>query len=100
MNAIRATVKDRRIALDVPDDWPEGTEVVIEPLTESIGLSEEDWPKTPEEVARHLALMDEVRPFDMTPEEEAAWQADRQTRKEYEKAHFDEWAEALRRMWE
>ena len=100
MNAIRAIVKDRRIALNVPDDWPEGTEVLIEPLTESIGLSEEDWPTTPEEIARHLALMDQVEPFDMTPEEEATWQADRQARKEYEKAHFDEWSEALRRMWE
>ncbi len=52
MNAIKAIVKGGRIALNVPDDWPEGTEVVIEPLTESIGLSEEDWPTTPEEIAR------------------------------------------------
>jgi hypothetical protein len=100
VNAIKAIVKDRRIALDVPDDWPEGTEVVIEPLSESIGLSEEDWPATPEGIARHIALMDQVEPFDMTPQEEAAWQADRQARKEYEKAHFDEWADTLQRMWE
>lgn len=100
MNAIKAIVKDRKIALNVPDDWPEGTEVVIEPLTESIGLNEEDWPTTPEEIARHLALMDQVEPFVMTPQEEAAWQADRQARKDYEKAHFDEWSEALRKVWE
>ena len=100
MNAIKAIVKDRKIALNVPDDWPEGTEVVIEPLTESVGLSEQGWPATPEEIARHLALMDKIEPLDMTPEEEAAWQADRQARKEYEKAHFDERAETLRRMWE
>jgi hypothetical protein len=100
VNAIKAIVKDRKIALSVPDDWPEGTEVVIEPLTESIGLSEEDWPDTPEEIARHLALMDQIEPFVMTPEEEAEWQADRQARKEYHKAHFDEWAETLRKMWE
>ena len=55
---------------------------------------------TPDEIARTLAAMDKVEPFDMTDQERSAIEADRQARKEWEKAHFDELAEKLRRMWE
>ena len=74
MNAIKAIVKDRRIALNVPDDWPEGTEVVIEPLTESIGLSEEDWPTTPEAIADWMAWYESLEPLISRPKRRASWQ--------------------------
>jgi hypothetical protein len=99
VNAIKAIVKDRRIALNVPDDWPEGTEVKILP----VGLyhpDDDEEVMTDEEIAQTLAAMDLVEPFEMTDEEIAALAADRKAHKEWEKAHFDEHAEHLRRMWE
>jgi hypothetical protein len=99
VNAIKAIVKDRRIALDVPEDWPEGTEVKILP----VGLwrpDDEAEIMTDEEIAQTLAAMDMVEPFEMTDEEVAALEAERKAHKEWEKAHFNEHAERLRRMWE
>ncbi len=52
------------------------------------------------EVARTLAAMAKIEPFEWTEEERAAHEADRQARKAWEKAHFDERADKLRRMWE
>jgi len=102
MNAIKATWRDGQIIPLDPVDWPEGTELRVEPLPddEPLGIREEDWPSTPEEIEKHLALMDQIEPLILTPEEEAAWEADRKARKEYEKSIFFEHAEKLRRMWE
>ena len=55
---------------------------------------------TPEEIARVLAAMERIEPFVWTEEERAAWEADRLARKEWEKAHFNEHADKLRRMWQ
>jgi hypothetical protein len=95
VNAIKAIVKDRRIALDVPDDWPEGTEVVIEPLTQSIGLREEDWPATPEAIADWMAWYESLEPLIFTPEEESELAAWRQKIKEYTIANMDRSIEGL-----
>src|SRR5690348_7157500 len=102
MNAVKATYRNGQIVPQEPVDWPDGTELFIEPLphAESLGMREEDWPTDPEGIARHLALMDQIEPLEMTPEEEAQWQAARQAQKEFEKAIFFEHAEKLRRMWE
>jgi hypothetical protein len=54
----------------------------------------------PDEIARTLALMDQVQPFEFTEQERAELEADRQGRKEWEKAHFDEHADRLRSMWQ
>jgi hypothetical protein len=69
MNAIKATVKGGRLDLQVPPDWPDGIEVEIHPLKQS-GAAD-DGPMTPDEIARVLAAMEKVQPFEMTPEEEA-----------------------------
>jgi hypothetical protein len=102
MTVIRAVVRDGKILLDAPEDWPEGTEALIEPLPHGVtlGVREEDWPETPEGIARHLALMDTIEPLEFTAEEEAEWQAARKARKEIEKAHFNRQAEELQRGWE
>jgi hypothetical protein len=63
-------------------------------------MTEAEGPMTPEEIARTLAAMAKIEPFEMTEQERAALQAVRQARKEWEKAHFDERAEKLRRSWE
>ena len=90
MNAIKATWRNGQIVPLEPIDWPEGTEVLIEPQieAETIGMREEDWPTTPEAIEKHLALMDQIEPLILTPEEEAAWEADRKARKEYEKSIY------------
>ena len=53
-----------------------------------------------DEIARTLAAMEKIEPFEMTDGERAAIEADRQARKEWEKAQFDEHADRLRRIWE
>jgi hypothetical protein len=91
---IRGTVSGGRLEVDVPDDWPDGTEVEIQPV------AHDDDVMSPEEIARTLAAMDQIEPFEMTEAEEAAWEAERKARKEAEKATFFQRAEELRRQWE
>jgi hypothetical protein len=98
MTTIKATVKARRLELDVPADWPDGIEVEIHPLGQGIDGNVEGM--SPEEIAKTLAAMDQLESFDMTDAEQAAWEAHRKNRKEREKAQFAEHAEKLRRMWE
>ena len=102
MTILKAVVREGRIELKAPDDWPEGTEVRIEPISVStrIGIRDEDWPDTPEGIARRLASMDRIEPLDISPEEEAEWNAAKKAQKEFEKARFDEHAEALGKEWE
>ena len=99
MNAIKATVKGGRLELQVPPDWPDGTEVEIHPVGPG-GTVGNDGPMTPDEIACVLAAMDKVEPFALTDAERAAIEADRQTRKEWEKAHFQEHGDKLLRSWE
>jgi len=102
MSTTKATWTNGQIVLDGPVDWPEGLRLSIEPepsQTEASGVGDEGA-MTPEEIARTLAAMDQVEPLEMTDEERAAWEAERQDRKGWEKAHFAEHAEKLRRMWE
>jgi hypothetical protein len=96
MTTLRATVKDRRLELSAPADWPDGTEVEIHPLSQGPDAAI----LSPEEITDSLAAMDRVEPFDQTDDERAAWERDRQTRKESEKARFAAEAERLRGMWE
>ena len=71
MTVLKAIVKDGKIELEAPGDWPEGTEVRIEPIpaSGSIGIRDEDWPDTPEGIAHHLALMDRIEPPETAAEE-------------------------------
>ena len=81
-----------------PNDLPDGTKVEILP----VGLSDLDnqGQVTPDEITRTLAAMDVIEPFEMTDAERAAIEADRQARKESEKARFDEHVDRLRGIWE
>ncbi len=98
MTMLRATISGRRLELDVPADWPDGTEVEIHPIERgTVGGTEV---MSPEEIARTLAAMDQIEAFDMTEGELAAWEADRRSRKEQDKARFAEHAEKLRSQWE
>ncbi len=102
MTMMTAIVRNGQLELPRPIDLPDGTEVEIllpEPERTDSG-SEDDGPITPEEIARILAAIEKIEPLEMTEDERAALAADRQARKEWEKAHFEERAEKLRRMWE
>ena len=94
---IKATIKGRRLELEVPVDWPDGTEVEIQPLRQTADAADM---MSPEEIARMLAAMDQFESIEMTDAECAAWETARQARKDREKAQFMEHAEKLRRTWE
>lgn len=94
---IKATVSGGRLELSVPEDWPDGTEVEIHPLKGVTPGADEKL--SAEEIARTLAAMDQMVPFEMTPAEWATWESERQSRKERDKANFMEHAEKLRRLW-
>ena len=99
MSAIRGIIRNGQVIMTEPANLPDETEVEIVP----VGLAEsvdEEGVLTPDEIARTLAAMDEIEPFEMTDEERAAIEADCQARKEWEKARFNEHADRLRSIWE
>lgn len=85
MSAIKGTWKNGLVVLDEKADWPEGSRVVVEPTAqeETLGIREEDWPTTPEGIAEWLRWFDSIERVEMTPEEEAEWQAARKAVKNY-----------------
>jgi len=95
---IKGTVKGGRLELNVPADWPDGTQVEIHPLHES-GRGDADVIAAAE-IAKTLSAMDRVEPFEMSDAEEAAWEAERRADRERQKKHFVEHSEYLRRMWD
>jgi hypothetical protein len=101
MHAIKGKFRNGQIVLTEKADWPEETEVLVEPVsaTPTLGIREEDWPTDPEGIARHLALIDSLEPF-LTPEEEAAWQAARKEQREFELSKFEERSRRIERLFE
>jgi len=79
MNAVKGTVQNGQVALDNPTDLPEGSRVLIEPITEeeTFGVREEDWQDTPEAVAAWLRWYDSLEPIERSAQEEGEWQAAR-----------------------
>jgi hypothetical protein len=89
MTSLRATIKGGRLELDVPRNWPDGTEVEIHPIER--GPAGGTAAMSPEEIARTLSAMQQIEGFDM---------ADRRARKERDRAQFAEHAEKLRQQCE
>jgi hypothetical protein len=76
MDAIKGTVQNGRIDLNVPSDWPEGCAVLIEPVSlngEKIGLAESEWRDDPASLADWDAWLKTIEPLEFTPEEIAAF---------------------------
>ena len=96
MNAAHATYHDGQLVLDEPVDWPSGTRAVVVPETEAAEpgfiLRDEDWPKTPEEIADLLAWFDSREPV-MTAEEHDQFEAELKRSKA-------EQIELTKKMWE
>jgi hypothetical protein len=97
MTAVEGTYKNGQVLIDPPADWPEECRVRIEPIdvTEDDGGLGDEQRDDPESLARWLAAFDAIPRLEMTPEEEAAWQAARESQKEYEKAQFEERAKRI-----
>jgi len=75
MTTIRAFVRDRRLDLAAPPDWPDGTLVEIHPV---------ETGATSAGTSRNLTAKDERSTVEITEADIAAWQAERQTRKDDE----------------
>jgi hypothetical protein len=58
MNTIKATVRNCRIDVPAPSDFPDGTEVLL-----TIASSDDNAPLSPEEIARVLAAMQTLEPL-------------------------------------
>ena|SRR5437016_143017 len=99
MNAIKATIRNGRIETDKPLNLPDGTQLII-PLPSQISDDDEGWDNSPAGIVAWLKWYDSLQPLIFTEQERAALESDRQARKEWEKAHFDERAEDLRGRWQ
>ena len=100
MSAIRGRVLNGKIELPAPTDWPDGTEVEVRPVEEAVGLTDEDWPETPEQIEAWLRWYDSLEPLILTPEDEARIAAARKAQREFELATWDEQAEKARKHFE
>jgi len=58
MQSALATVHDGRVELVAPDDWPEGLQVEIIPVSPSLGINEVDYPTSPAGIAKLLEQME------------------------------------------
>ena len=86
MNAILSVVKNGRVEVDAPPDWPEGSPVRVE-----LGLhgkaTDDERPETPEEIEEWIRRFREIEPIEMTPEEDAAWKAGLKAQKDFDIAN-------------
>jgi hypothetical protein len=90
MNAIRSVVKNGRVEVDAPPDWPDGTPVRVELGLNGPSKDDDESPETIEEIQPWLHWYHTLEPILMTPEEEAAWEADRKMQKEFDIANAAE----------
>lgn len=98
MSAVYGKVVGGKVVVDVPDEWPEGTEVRVDRLDPEDELPD-DEDGSPEAIARRLAIMDRrvgAGPW-LTPEEYAAWEQRRAEQKAWELARWDEENEKARK---
>src|SRR5260370_42560916 len=73
MNAIKATVRNRRVEVDVPTDWPDGTELTITliPSSEVDEMTEDDQGDDPESIERWCAEFEAIPTLPLSPKEES-----------------------------
>jgi hypothetical protein len=84
MNAILGMVKNGRIEVDAPPDWPEGSPVRVELGMNAQAKYDDERPETHEEIEARIRRFREIEPIEMTPEEEAAWKAALAEQKEFD----------------
>jgi len=97
----KGKIHDGKIEIDDPIDLPNGSEVTVHVATRNDEDELEDgWDNSPEGIAAWFHWYDSLQPLIFTEQEREAWEADRQSHREWELAHFDERAEKLQRMWQ
>ncbi len=98
----KGVIRAGQVIVAEPISLPDGTEVTITGRVgeEFFGAEDNDRPSTPEEIAADLAAMAAFEPLSLTDAEVAAWEAERQAHKEWEKAHFFEHADKLQRLFD
>lgn len=62
-----------RILPSEPVDWPEGSELLVEPVapSEKIGLDESEWRNDAESIKDWIAWVDTIEPLILSDEESA-----------------------------
>ncbi len=83
MIRIAATVHGGVIVPHQPIDWPDGTEVEVQQVSE---LIDDETPDSPEEIERWIAEMDAIPTPTMSEEAWAQWEQDRQEDKAWQLA--------------
>lgn len=68
MNAIKATWTNGQIVPSEPVDWPEGSELLVEPVapSEKIGLDESQWHDDAKALADWEAWIRTIEPLEYT----------------------------------
>ena len=71
MNAIKATWTNGQIVPAEPVNWPEGSELLVEPVitVEKVGLNEADWRDDAKALADWEAWIGTIEPLELTDEE-------------------------------
>ena len=83
MTSVHGTYHDGQIELNFPVDWPDGLRVgIVVPDPDAVGLSEDEWPTTPEAIAEYLARYDAIEPIIFPPKDEVEIAAARQAVRE------------------
>jgi hypothetical protein len=101
MCKIIATVKDGRLELDVPPDWPNGTTVEIHCVQERDTLGNSDTGATTSAGALTdwLKWCDALEPLSQADAERAAWEESRRQQQDCETLTLFDWAERRRQAW-
>ena len=91
MNAVEATVQNRRIEVPAPDDWPDGTKVMVDVMPVHRGnrlddvdfMTEDKQSDDPDAIKRWIAELGALPGITMKPEEEAEMLAWRKKEREF-----------------
>jgi len=85
MSVIAGRLVNGTILLSGAPAWPEGTEVLVTPRIDSVGMTEDEQGDDPESIERWIAEMEAIPPLVMDPEDEARMWAALNEYKEFNK---------------
>jgi hypothetical protein len=91
----KGVIRGGQVVVSEPINLPDGSVVTIR--ESRLVDNDDEQPDSPEEIAADIARMQAFEALDMTDAELAIWEAERQTKKAWEKAHFFARVEQLRR---
>ncbi len=86
MNAVRAIWTNGRILPAEPVDWPEGSQLRVEPFlpsSEKLGLSEEEWRDDPDSIAAWIEAVEKIEPLFWAEGEERDYECWREKCREF-----------------